>query len=95
MKVNGVTFYWGTDFLPRGKEFEPVAMVQETHTNSISASAVRSRLESLNEDLANAAKSMNCNVVILQDRHDSRPGDSSYFNITLTGHAGTLMDKDV
>ena len=91
MNIKGVTFYWGTDFLPKGKEFDPVAMVLHMPTSDFKVDYLDEEVTQAYESLAEQATEMNCNVVILQDVKDTHAGDSVCVHVRVTGHA---MDKD-
>ncbi|MEC9291240.1 MAG: hypothetical protein VX730_02455 [Pseudomonadota bacterium] len=98
MNINGVEFFWGKDFLPEGKVFKPIGMVQ--HSAAGYLTSVPKHMEEINETLAGQAVEMRCNAVILQNRTDVTGGAGSNSSkviqsaTTITGTAGILVAKE-
>mgnify|MGYP006263589573 CR=1 FL=1 len=94
MNILGIEFFWGTDFLPEGKKFEPVGMVQNLPDSDFKIDYLQSEMADCYKRLAQQVEEMNCNVVILQEVRNIRAGDSVYMHLLVVGHAGVLKDKD-
>lgn len=93
MNINGVEFFWGKDFLPEDKKFNPISMVQASTNGCVRYSSCVNDLYDKLADLAIEAK---CNAVIIQDRTDIAVGAGKQLSTdiesctTITGHAGIL-----